>query len=124
MHHEPPRTQSNSGQPASQASVQVLVDLIYDQVRKLVLNTAEVADLLGKSAQGLRLAEARHRSRFGRELLPPPLLKNGEGRIWTVPQIADWMASSGDKSSHLQSPPFPADPPAPPRRPGRPRKVA
>jgi hypothetical protein len=124
MHQQPVVIQSNSGkQPAtaSQASVQVLVELIHDQVGKLILSTAEVAHLLGKTEQALRLAEARHRSRFGCELLPAPLMKNGSGRIWTVLHIAAWMASCGA----LASPLFPAVPPEPPRRgPGRPRRAA
>ena len=84
----------NAQQLETSSSIQILTGLIHGQVGKLVLNTRDLASLLGKSEQALRLAEARHRSQHGRELLPPPLMKNGEGRIWTVVQIAEWMANA------------------------------
>lgn len=122
MHQQPIEAQSNFGHrpEATSASMQILAEMIRSEVNKLVLTTADLARLLQKTEAALRLAEARHRSRHGVELLPRPLLKNGGGRIWSVLQIAEWMVSGGCQP--LQSAAGSTVPINCRRGPGRPRK--
>lgn len=120
MHHQ---QQESFKRPEAQASVQILAEMIRAEVGKLVLTTSDLARLLQKTEGALRLAESRFRSRQGgAELLPPPLLKNGEGRIWSVLQVAAWMAGCG--GAHGPADAMHEPPSAPVRRRGRPRKTS
>lgn len=102
--------------PPIEASQAVLVQLLHQHAGgAFVLTTSQVAALLGKSEAAFRLAESRHRGRHGRDMLPKPIFQNGEGRCWSISQIATWLAQGGNDA--------PALPAAGPRkRPGRPRK--
>ena len=116
MLHPIQQAQRNVEQPQIEASQAVLVQLLHQHAcGAFVLSTSQVAALLGKSEAAFRLAESRYRGRHGRDMLPAPLLQNGEGRCWSIAQIAAWLTQGGNDAQAL--------PAAEPRkRPGRPRK--
>ncbi len=120
MHHIIGSTQCNAEQKA-ESSLAVLVQMLHQHVRSFVLTTPQFAELLGKSESALRLAESRHRSKFGNGLLPPPLYQNAEGRVWSIHQVALWLAQGG-QNKPMPMPAVSGDQPAS-RRPGRPRKL-
>jgi len=105
-----------------ESSHAVLVQLLHQHARSFVLTTPQLAAILGKSEVALRLSEARHRSKFGAELLPRPLLQNAEGRAWSIAQIAKWLAHEAhDHDSQTKILPSEEKPA---QRRGRPRKTA
>jgi hypothetical protein len=101
-----------------ESSHAVLVHLLHQHARSFVLTTPQVAAILGKSEAGLRLAESRHRSKYGCDLLPVPLLQNAKGRAWSIDQIARWLARGDEtKTTPLDGAEKPTT------RRGRPRKT-
>lgn len=105
-------------EPRTEASHAMLVQLLHQHARSFVLTTPQLAEILGKSESALRLAESRHRSKFGTDLLPQPLLQNAEGRVWSIVQIASWLAQGGQTKA---TPSASVDKPT--TRVGRPRKT-
>lgn len=118
MHHIIDSAQCNAEQKA-ESSLAVLVQMLHQHVRSFVLTTPQFAELLGKSEPALRLAESRHRCKFGNDMLPPPLYQNAEGRAWSIYQVARWLAQHDGQNKAAPSARS-CDQPA--RRPGRPRK--
>jgi hypothetical protein len=111
--------QRNAEPTQSESSHAVLVQLLHQHALSFVLTTPQLAEILGKSEAALRLAEARHRARFGAELLPRPLMQNAKGRIWSIDQIARWLARDNETKT---TPLVGAEKPT--QRRGRPRKMA
>lgn len=122
MHHIHLEAQRNvEPQPHPEAPISVLVHLLHQHAGSFVLTTSQVAALVGKSEAGLRLAESRHRSKHGCDLLPSPLLQNAEGRVWSIAQIAQWLVLGGVDLAVEANPPTRTEKPA--KLLGRPRKL-
>jgi len=122
MHHIPLEAQRKvEQQPQPEASLSMLMQLLHQHADSFVLTTPQLAALLGKSEAALRLAESRHRSKNGCDLLPLPLFQNAEGRVWSIAQIAQWLVQGGVDRAVEANPPARAEKSA--KRPGRPRKL-
>ncbi|HOI66737.1 MAG TPA: hypothetical protein PLD03_09045 [Thiomonas arsenitoxydans] len=113
--------QCNAGQPHNDEATSILMHLLRQDAGGVVLTTQQFAKLLKKSEAGLRLAESRYRSRHGRELLPEPLMKNADGRIWSIAQVAHWLVRGGAEGEERSKPQ--ADLARSNKRVGRPRKA-
>ena len=112
--------QRNAEQIKSESSQAVLVQLLHQYAQSFVITTRQLAQLLGKSEAALRLAEARHRKKFGAEFLPKPLIQNADGRAWSIVQIAQWLAQEDQEAKVAPMPGLEAAP----KKLGRPRKAA
>lgn len=124
MHHIPLEAQRKvEQQPHLEASLSMLMQLLHQHAGSFVLTTPQLAALLGKSEAALRLAESRHRSKSGCDLLPQPLFQNGDGRVWSIAQVARWLVQGGVDRAVVANPPVGAEKEKPAKRVGRPRKV-
>lgn len=120
MVHTEEVVQRNAEQIKSESSQAVLVQLLHQDAQSFVITTRQLARLLGKSEAALRLAETRHRAKFGAEFLPKPLLQNAEGRVWSIVQIAQWLAQEDQAEATTPLPGLETVP----KKLGRPRKAA
>lgn len=116
------QVQCNAEQPPqAEASRAMLLQLLHQHAGgAFVLSTTQVAALIGKSEAAFRLFESRHRAKYGHDLMPKPLLQNAEGRVWSIAQIARWLAQ--DALNRQAETILPASIDKPAKRRGRPRK--
>lgn len=108
----------------TEVSRAVLLQLLHQHASgAFVLSTAQVAALIGKSEAAFRLFESRHRAKYGHDLMPKPILQNAEGRVWSIAQIARWLAQDAQDGLNRQAETsLRASIDKPAKRRGRPRK--
>lgn len=78
-------------------------NLLFSRFGKLVLGRSQIAGLLGITENALRLQELKARSR-GQRLLPEPLARTADGHVWSLPQIARWLAGDGGAAEAVEAP--------------------